>query len=1173
MQIFSARGMVGLTAGLLLAVAVVAAETQSGVVRSTGQAIPGAAVTAICGTDRISTVTDEGGRFEIGGLPKSSCQFSVGMFGFEPAQKDAAPSATPLEFDLPLQKRATLAKEPAGPGRGGQVTAAPAAAETVAAAQQTTPAAAPATPAAPAPATASAAMPSLTGQASGPGRGGSARNGSANNGKSGSTGTSGRAAGQTTASTGRSGYQSLRLQANADTPAAESAEEVAPTGAGSTDSSDANQAFVVSGSLSSGVVSQPGDSAGLNDRGLSAGNFGASGFGAPGFTSESGGDAASGATFTGATFTGGGTTSGRGGGPPSGGGRGGGGAPGGRSGRGSTTAANRNTQFGNRVNKGRGQSFQGSVYDTLGNSVFNARPYSFTSPTTLNGAVVPKAAYASNKFGLSMGGPLYIPHLISGDKTFWFVNYTGSRLKNGFDHVTTVPTQAERNGDFSGLTTASGQPVIVTNPLTGQPFPGNAIPASYPISPAVKSLLTLIPLPNSPGLKNNYQLIGANPSDADNLQVRVNQTLTSKDGLDVNFSYQHRNSANVQTFGFIDPTSGYGLSSSLTYRRTFNKSLINSLVWSFSRNITQTDSAFSFGANIEGNLGITGVTPGPLTYGPPTLNFTNFGSLSDASPSLTRAQTSGITDTLTRIHGKQTMTFGFGFQRRQNNTLANQNARGTFSFTGVETGYDMADFLLNRPYQTSVLNYLNGNNSRYLRETTLSLYGTDDYRMASNFTINAGLRWEYFGPYTEKNNQMANLDFNPAFTAVAPVVAGGIGPYSGQFPQGLIQADHKLISPRIGTAWKPWKTKSILVRSGYGIYYNGGVYSQLASRMVGQPPFATTTQLLQSAAVPLTLENGFPSIVSDQIANTFSVDKNYQPGYSQNWTVSIQESIGRSYIIELAYSGVKGTHLDVLQLPNRAPLGTPQQLVQTSRLIPNTGAFTYDNSIGNSTYNSAQFRFTRRFSRTSSFTAQYTFAKAIDDSSTLGGGAVLIPGNIAAERALSPFDQRHQLRLNYTVQSPIASTRQGTAATLLRGWTLGGVLSATSGTPSTATVTGDPSGTGYSGAFRAQATGLPVTDGSGFFNPAAFTVPANGTFGNAGRDTIPGIARFTLSASLFRSFRIDDKRRIEFRLDTSNPLNNVNITSVNTTVNSIQYGLPANAAGMRSMTTTVRLRF
>ncbi len=480
-------------------------------------------------------------------------------------------------------------------------------------------------------------------------------------------------------------------------------------------------------------------------------------------------------------------------------------------------------------------------------------------------------------------------------------------------------------------------------------------------------------------------------------------------------------------------------------------------------------------------LGITGVTTNPEAYGPPTISFTNFGSLSDGTPSLVRSQTSAENEQLIWIHGKQTVTFGFGVQRRQNNTETNNNSRGTFGFTGLATGYDFADFLLSLPQSTSVATYTN--NNRYLRETTLSGFVTDDYRLRPNLTLNLGLRWEYFAPYTEKNNDMANLTVTPDFTGVQVVLPGQNG-----LPDSLIFPDHKLFSPRVGLAWKPWKSKQIVVRSGYGIYYNGGVYSQLASNLVGQPPFATTATLQTSVAAPLTLQNGFPAVPSLEIANTFAVNPNYHPGYAQQWTTSIQESFGRSYVVSIAYNGTKGTDLDVLQLPNRALPGNPLT-AQQRLLIANASEFTYDTSVGNSTYNAAQVNFQRRFARGASFQLLYTFSKAIDNSSTLGGGPVYIPNDLAAERALSPTDQRHVLRVQYNYQSQIGNMRTGFVANMLRGWQVNGVLNATSGTPFTAVVTGDPSGTGYSGNSRAEATGLPVTSSSGYFNPLAFIVP------------------------------------------------------------------------------------
>jgi hypothetical protein len=346
----------------------------------------------------------------------------------------------------------------------------------------------------------------------------------------------------------------------------------------------------------------------------------------------------------------------------------------------------------------------------------------------------------------------------------------------------------------------------------------------------------------------------------------------------------------------------------------------------------------------------------------------------------------------------------------------------------------------------------------------------------------------------------------------------------------------------------------------------------LASKLIGQPPFTETATQLTTASDPLTLQAGFPA-ASLPIANTFSVDPNYHPGYAQQWTTSIQESFGRSYVISIAYNGTKGTDLDVLQLPNRALPGNPQT-AQDRLQIAYASEFQYDTSVGNSTYNAAQVNFTKRMARGTSFQILYTFSKAIDDSSTLGGGPVYIPNDLAAERALSPTDQRHVLRLNYNFQSQIGNMRTGFLASMARGWQVNGVLTATSGTPFTAVVTGDPSGTAYTGNARAEATGVPVTSSSGYFNPLAFVEPAAGTFGDAGRNTIPGIPNFTLTASFFRTFRLDDKRRIQFRIDSTNPINHPYVTGINTTVNSLQqYGLPTSAGAMRSMTATVRLYF
>lgn len=1168
--------MLRLTSLFLFSIALASADVQNGVVRSAGQPIPGATVTALCGSDKITTVTDGDGRFEMGGLPSTPCRFSAAMFGFEVAQSNVTASSTLLTLDLRLQAKATLppADEPVE-----VVKAAPPATGAEAKPAAATPAAA---PDAPKPSLA-AAQAAQTPQRGGGGRGG---NGAGRGGQQTAANAGGRGGREGQGTQGPTGFQSLSLNGAAAGPEGDAVPGAGfDTGGGAAAAGDT---FQINGSISSDVTARPGD-------GLGMGGPDGFGGGRGGFNPNSFGDQPGGEN----PFAGGGDGGGRGGrggggpggfgGGPGGGGRGGGGfggpggGRGGGRGPGGPPSANGRGQFGNRVNRGRGQQWRLTANYSLGNSALNARPYSFQAPTYINGQPLPKAAYAANRFGFSVGGPLEIPHLFKTDKVFWFVNYTGSRTKNGFDKIGTVPTAAIRTGDFSSLSQA------IYNPATNAPFAGNVIPQSL-ISPIAASLLQYFPLPNASGTRNNYQLIGADASNNDNIQVMVNETLTPKDRLNTNISYQTRNSSTTQTFGFRDPGTGSGFSASIGYSRTINRNLINSLNLSFSRNIANQNGYFSYGKDIEGSLGINGVFNTPLTYGPPTLSFTNFSSLTDGSPSVTRSQTLGLTESLIQVHGKHTITYGAQVQERQNNPVTTSGARGTFSFTGVETqqvvnglpvsgtGYDFADYLLSLPYNTSVNRYLNGNNAFYYRETTGNIYVSDDFRWKTNFSIISGLRWEYFGPYTEKNDRMANLDIAPGYTGVAVVTPGQIGGFTNiRYPSGLIKPDYKLFSPREGIAWKPFKKgkpimTNLVIRAGYGIYYTGGVYGGFTSRLGIEQPFVYSINETNTSANPLTLANGFGAPAGQTIQNTFSVDPNYKPAYAQSWNYSMQDTVWRNYVIQLGYQGTKGTHLDVVQSPNRAPLGSAKN-TQTSLQIPYAGTFEEDLSVGNSGYNALQFSFLRRQARNRSFNLSYVFAKAIDDTSTLGGGVVQQVNDIKAERGLSNYDVRHRFTGNYQIQSPVPNTRNGLGWAALRGWQLNGSLTATSGSTFTATVSGDPSGTGIPGQARAQATGLAVTNGVGYFNPAAFAVPATGTYGNAGRNTIPGIPSFTMNMSINRTFRYKERHQLTFSVTSNNPLNRVNVTGIGTVIGSSTEGLANAAGGMRNITMQTRLTF
>ena len=959
---------------------------------------------------------------------------------------------------------------------------------------------------------------------------------------------------------GRRGFRSLSLNQTAQIDAlTEAAQSGAEQQQSTPTPGNANEAFLMNGTLDRGLqqAQQPGAFGdGMGEwRQQNQGNpfeqgQGSQGPGAQGPVGAFGGPGGPGG------FGGGGR--GRWAGPGGPGGRGGPGGPNARRGQ-------WNGPFGNRAGRGR-QGYHGSLFFSLDNSALDARPYSLTGQT------VAKPSYAQSRFGFAGGGPLTIPKLLHNSKSFVFVSYFGTRARNPFDGTGTVPTGDERNGDFSALTSQ------LYYPGTHTPIPGNQVPANLR-DPASLALLKLIPLPNQPGLVRNFQYTTSTKNDADNFGVRANHNLSSKDRFDGSFNAQRRDGDLAQLFGFVDTTSGAGITTSIGWTHNFSPTTLNHITGSFSRNSNQTNPFFAYTNDLSS--GITGVSLAPADYGPPTFSFTNFASLTDSNAVRTVNQTTGVADTLTLVRGTHTVTAGGGFRRMQINQKTDQNARGTFTFTGLETsafgsdglpvadtGYDFADFLFGYPYAGSV----SGDRSDYFRASAWNAFVADDWHLRTNLTINAGLRYEYFTPYTEKYGRLANLEV-PAYFAGAPVAVTQDTP--GQ-PDGLIHAAKNLISPRAGLAWKPWTERSTVVRVGYGIFYNGSVYAQFASQLAAQPPFITNLSLINSTSSPALLEEMLGGASPAQATNTFAVDPNYRPGYAQTWNVSIQQALPKSFILDVEYLGTKGTRLDTQIQPYRAGA-----LAGDGRVA----SFIYDQSDGNSIYHAMQTRLTRRFARGVSMNALYTFSKSIDDASTIGGGTAVVaqnPFDLSAERGLSSFDQRHTLNLNYILESPVGGPNAVLhsyrwAEQALRDWSLSGGVTWGSGLPLTARLLGNQSditGTGAVGSSRAEATGLPVeAEGYPFFNPLAFTTPAVGELGNAGRNTIPGPQQLSFNLSLARSIEFSERRRLEFRVDSHNFTNSVYYTSYGTVVNASNYGLATAAGAMRTLTFTTRFRF
>ncbi|MEO7649592.1 MAG: TonB-dependent receptor, partial [Bryobacteraceae bacterium] len=440
-----------------------------------------------------------------------------------------------------------------------------------------------------------------------------------------------------------------------------------------------------------------------------------------------------------------------------------------------------------------------------------------------------------------------------------------------------------------------------------------------------------------------------------------------------------------------------------------------------------------------------------------------------------------------------------------------------------------------------------------------------------------------FSPFREKYNRIANLDVAPGFTGVAVVTPGQTGPYSGTFPNALINPDKNNFAPRTGFAWRPIPQGKLQIRGGYGIHYNGSIYNQFPTRLASQPPFANTATLTTSTAAPLTLQNGFPLSRSSTITNTYAIDRNYLTGYAQTWNLTVQRELPHAVTVEVGYLGTKGTRLDIQRLPNRAAPGSPLTAEQR-RQIGNAVGFTYESAEGNSIYHAGQVRVSRRYRKGISANALYTYSKSIDNASTFGGGGATVAQNdkdLHAERGLSSFDRRHTLSMFYLLSTP-SSRGGGTLRAdsflgrLLMDWNFSGGVTAQAGQPFTARVLGNQSnsgGTGSVGSGRADSTGETIDAGSGFFNLAAFGIPPADRFGNAGRNTILGPGLFSLNTSVSRSFRLDERRRIEFRAESSNFTNHPAFTGINTVVNASNYGLATATGPMRNISFNLRFRF
>ena len=757
----------------------------------------------------------------------------------------------------------------------------------------------------------------------------------------------------------------------------------------------------------------------------------------------------------------------------------------------------------------------GSVFEFLRNSALDARNYFNTESR--------KSVFQNNNFGASLGGP------IVKDKTFFFGAYEGQRERVGSDFLLQVPTNTQRSNARS-----------IAQGLLGQP-----------VNPGLDAILDFYPASDSPTLPG----VVHDKNDGNNFIVKLDHNLSNNEQISGRYAF----SQSDQVFPLGSP-GGFGLGSRLPeFAQTsparvqvFSASLlstlgsrINEVRFGYSRYRT---SFSSLNANFDPTTIRLNFGTGKL--GLPEFDFTNIENLGAIGFSVPRGRTSQtyqILDNLTWLRGKHTLKVGGEFRRAAIENFNDNVERGIFQFT-AGNGFDpdpVVDSLVNfytGGTSNSFVLAAQGDTHRTTYNNGLSFFAQDDYRIAPNFTLNLGLRWEYFGPLSEKNGLLSNLASDGT---LAMVGTHGL--------DGLYQRDLHDFGPHLGFAWNIHS--NTILRAGYGVYYdyvpqhlliaNFTSSAGVATNPIGPKPVVPMN--FDSSAFNGTSGMATPAILAPNTKGPYPVfvtPRSFHSPYTQNWNLNVQQKFGQNASAEIGYVGSKGTKLVRL-----TDLNEPDANDTTPN--PNFGAIDQLTPSASSIYHALQTIFRIQETHGVSGFASYVYAKAIDDASdgidfAPGVAFPQDPSNLNAERGPSSFDTKHRFTaaINYDLPTWKAAGRFGS------GWQLNWVASLQSGRPIPIANSSDTSGRFYFNQRPNVVPGVnPIlphwTPSTGYLNPLAFTQPAFGTFGNLGRNSIYGPGYRNLDFSITKDTRILEQLGLQFRAEFFNIFNHPNFAQPN----------------------------
>ena len=690
------------------------------------------------------------------------------------------------------------------------------------------------------------------------------------------------------------------------------------------------------------------------------------------------------------------------------------------------------------VTKSGANRFTGSAYDSYRNTSLEAANYFGQKPGDRNLA------------GATAGGP------IVHNRAFFFGAYEALRTQQDKTLLAAVPNPAFFRGDFSSLSTA------ITDPKTGQPFPGNIIPSSR-FSNFAKILAPTIPGPNATGVNNFVGIIPFN-DDADTTTFRSDQTLNAKHQLFERYLYYNGRQVNPGPFTFTNfPQKGQNFALGETW--LVSQNIVNEIRFGYNYAYHLNSPISLDGRNWVGDIGLRNLAGGtdPIDYGRPNYNISGFNP-AGGEGTITQGATENIfsvSDALNWVKGKHNIRVGIQAQFRKYEQLTEVPPRGSFTFNGQFTGNSVADFMLG--YCSTCTGAFGSSRSHYT-SPTFAPFIDDNWQATSKLTLQMGLRWEYLSPWHEQDNQEGSFDAATgkiAFNVVPSNLPAQMQPLiinqNGYFPPGILQKDLNNWGPRVGAAYSV--NDATVVRSGFGVYYDNLNLNELQfSRLV--PPFYGQYSLQPTRTdLSMNVDTLFPDLNNiPQFPAPFSMDPSNRTAYTFQWNANVQRQFAGSYLFEVAYTGSRAYNEHKRYNINQAQPGTTP-IVTRVPYPAFQSAILYSSDAGWARFNGLSFRLEKRYSKGLFLLGTYQLAKSIDNGSgEIEANDTAFAWNLNADEGYARYDQRHRVAFSFGYELPFGEGKPhlsdgGAMAYVFGGWQVQSIVRLASGFPLTVSAT------------------------------------------------------------------------------------------------------------------------